>query len=214
MGDSSLESQVELTDMNLGDVPEDAKASGAQLDLINLSRRYQTFLDSATQFTVPRWSATLVFYAIFWIRILAIQGWYIICYALAIYHLNLFIAFLTPNIDPGLSGRGLDDDSDGPLLPTKGKEAGEFKPFVRRLPEFKFWYSGIKGIVIAFGTTFFEAFNVPVFWPILVMYFFILFFVTMKRQIRHMIKYKYMPFTTGKTKYQGKEDTGKVIRAQ
>ena len=164
---------------------------------------------------------------------------FIICYALAIYHLNLLIAFLTPNIDPGLQGKGLDDDSDGPLLPDS-KNQEDFKPFVRRLPEFKFWYQGIKGIVIAFGTTFFEAFNVPVFWPILVMYrmlvkikkichffrkfffrslpafcfhFFILFFVTMKRQIRHMIKYKYMPFSSGKTKYQGKEDTGKVIRA-
>jgi len=30
------------------------------------------------------------------------QGWYIIAYALGIYHLNLFIAFLTPKIDPAL----------------------------------------------------------------------------------------------------------------
>lgn len=32
--------------------------------------------------------------------------------------------------------------------------------------------------------TFFEAFNVPVFWPILVMYFVMLFCITMKRQIK------------------------------
>jgi len=30
------------------------------------------------------------------------QGWYIITYALGIYHLNLFIAFLTPKMDPSL----------------------------------------------------------------------------------------------------------------
>jgi len=29
-----------------------------------------------------------------------LQGWYIITYALGIYLLNLFIAFLTPKIDP------------------------------------------------------------------------------------------------------------------
>jgi hypothetical protein len=46
--------------------------------------------------------------------------------------------------------------------------------------------------------TFFSVFDVPVFWPILLMYWFILFFVTMKRQIKHMIKYKYLPFTWGK----------------
>ena len=49
--------------------------------------------------------------------------------------------------------------------------------------------------------TFFEIFDVPVFWPILLLYFLVLFFITMKRQIRHMIKYKYVPFSWGKTKY-------------
>ena len=28
------------------------------------------------------------------------QGWYIVTYAMAIYLLNLFIAFLTPKFDP------------------------------------------------------------------------------------------------------------------
>ncbi len=138
---------------------------------------------------------------------LSLQGWYIVTYALGIYLLNLFIAFLTPKIDPALQ----DYDGklvcfrllafcsflknfkclwalavwlihsasccktmttrhtslsitiqvlisffhwsfkllmimklfyscfveDGPSLPTKSSE--EFKPFMRRLPEFKFW---------------------------------------------------------------------------
>ena len=37
-----------------------------------------------------------------------LQGWYIVTYALGIYLLNLFIAFLTPKIDPALP-----DSSDG-----------------------------------------------------------------------------------------------------
>ena len=41
-----------------------------------------------------------------------LQGWYIITYALAIYHLNLFIAFLSPKVDPSV----YDDDSDGKFL--------------------------------------------------------------------------------------------------
>ena len=67
-------------------------------------------------------------------------------------------------------------------LPTRQNE--EFRPFIRRLPEFKFWYSATKATVIAFCCTFFELFNVPVFWPILVMYFITLFCITMKRQIK------------------------------
>jgi hypothetical protein len=41
-------------------------------------------------------------------------------------------------------------------------------------------------------------FDVPVFWPILLLYWLLLFAVTMKRQIKHMIKYRYLPFSTGK----------------
>lgn len=73
-------------------------------------------------------------------------------------------------------------DDAGPELPTRANE--EFRPFIRRLPEFKFWYSVTKSTLIAVVCTFFEVFNVPVFWPILVMYFFTLFGITMKRQIK------------------------------
>ena len=47
-----------------------------------------------------------------------------------------------------------------------------------------FRYSAFKAVVVAFICTFFQALNVPVFWPILVMYFIILFTITMKRQIK------------------------------
>nr|CAG4637429.1 EOG090X0FVI [Ceriodaphnia reticulata] len=134
------------------------------------------------------------------------QGWYIVTYALGIYHLNLFIAFLSPKIDPAMSD--FEESEDGPELPTKANE--EFRPFIRRLPEFKFWYSVSKSTVIAVFCTFFEVFNVPVFWPILVMYFITLFCLTMKRQIKHMIKYRYIPFTHGKPKYQVDHNKGAI----
>ncbi len=93
----------------------------------------------------------------------------------------------------------VDPETQGPTLPTKGNE--EFKPFVRRLPEFKFWYRSIRSFVIAFFMTFVPIFDVPVFWPILLMYWFMLFFMTMKQQIRHMIKHRYVPFSFGKKQY-------------
>jgi len=73
----------------------------------------------------------------------------------------------------------------------------------RRLPEFKFWHSATRATAIAFLCTWFTFFDVPykprpasfsnrfsVYYPILVLYFCILFVITMKRQIQHMIKYK------------------------
>ena len=55
-----------------------------------------------------------------------------------------------------------------------------------------------KAFLVAFVLTFLPMFDVPVFWPILLVYWLTLFVLTMKRQIRHMIKYKYVPFSFGK----------------
>ncbi|XP_050504758.1 protein RER1 isoform X1 [Diabrotica virgifera virgifera] len=172
-----------------------------------ISQSYQGVVDKTVPWRKGRWVAAILLIAGFLARVLLAQGWYIVTYALGIYHLNLFIAFLTPKIDPAMD---FDGDEGGPELPTRANE--EFRPFIRRLPEFKFWYSVTKSTLIGVICTFFDCFNIPVFWPILVMYFITLFCITMKRQIRHMIKYRYLPFTHGKPKYQGHEETtGKVI---
>ncbi|XP_054164335.1 protein RER1-like isoform X2 [Oppia nitens] len=185
---------------------DSSQPSAVSKFMTTLSQRYQSLLDVWTPYVPHRWVFTLVIFIIFMGRVFIYQGWYIICYALGIYYLNMLIAFLTPKIDPAI----YDDfeDSDGPSLPTNANE--EFRPFIRRLPEFKFWYTSTKATLIALFCTFFEAFNIPVFWPILLLYFITLFGITMKRQIKHMIKYRYLPWTHGKTKYQGKEDSGKV----
>merc|ERR1712216_584117 len=159
---------------------------------------------SGTSFThksVPhlqqRWAAWGGVALIYLIRISFLKGWYIVTYGLGIYNLNLIIGFLSPQVDPA---------TEGPTLPTKGNE--EFKPFVRRLPEFKFWYRSIRSFVIAFFMTFVPIFDVPVFWPILLMYWFMLFFMAMKQQIKHMIKHRYVPFSFGKKQY-GKGGQGR-----
>ncbi|CAN0333271.1 unnamed protein product, partial [Hapterophycus canaliculatus] len=66
----------------------------------------------------------------------------------------------------------IDPESEGPGLPTSGSD--EFRPFSRRLPEFKFWLSSQRGLLMAFGMTFFKLFDIPVFWPILLIYFIVL----------------------------------------
>ncbi|KAG6774042.1 hypothetical protein POTOM_021391 [Populus tomentosa] len=160
-----------------------------------VSRWYQHFLDKTVPHILYRWISCLVVVLIYAIRVYLVQGFYIVTYGLGIYLLNLLIGFLSPQIDPEIH--------DGPTLPTRGSD--EFRPFVRRLPEFKFWYSITKACCIAFVMTFFFVFDVPVFWPILLIYWVMLFFLTMRRQISHMIKYRYVPFSTGKQRYDGKK---------
>ena len=158
-------------------------------------RRVQFYLDKSTPHTYGRWggfAAALLFYMI---RVYYLNGWFIVTYGLGIYLLNLFIGFLTPQIDP---------EAEGPLLPGTMKD-GE-RIFNRRVPEFKFWWSSMKSIIVCTLMTFFKVFDVPVFWPILLIYYCTLFFLTMKRQIKHMVKYKYVPWSWGKQKYSGKKD--------
>jgi len=86
-------------------------------------------------FPVFRWIFTAAALGLFLFRVFYFQGWYIVTYGLFIYLLNLFILFLSPQIDPEDENGDGDDEK---ALPTSFED--EFRPFVRRLPEFKFWY--------------------------------------------------------------------------
>jgi len=180
--------------------PEQTPFAAVSAHTSKLTRQYQAWLDHSTPFVLYRWLGTGVLLLMFFARILIAQGWYIVAYALGIYLLNLFLAFLQPKFDP--VDQTLDSDmEDGAAggLPTKQDE--EFRPFIRRLPEFKFWHAATRAVAISFVCSWFEIFNVPVFWPVLVMYWIILFVLTMRKQIQHMIKYRYVPFSFGKARY-------------
>lgn len=58
--------------------------------------------------------------------------------------------------------------------------------------------------------TLFRFFDLPVFWPVLLIYFFLLTFLTLKERIKHMVKHRYLPFSYGKKTYRkvGQEDGG------
>jgi hypothetical protein len=98
------------------------------------SRAFQYYLDRSTPHATGRWLGTLAVAAIYALRVYMVQGFYIVSYGLGIYLLNLLIGFLSPMVDPELDPSAA---ADGPALPMRGND--EFKPFIRRLPEFKFW---------------------------------------------------------------------------
>ncbi|KDN43791.1 Rer1-domain-containing protein [Tilletiaria anomala UBC 951] len=195
-------------------------------------RQFQAFLDQTTPFAGRRWAFTGGALFIFMLRIVLAQGWYIVCYALFIYLLNLFLAFLTPKFDPSLEDdlAAQDVEEGEPGLPTSASSGvfkfgsrsngsgglmsgifggpqpeDEFRPFIRRLPEFKFWLSASQAILISLFCTFSSIFDLPVYWPILVVYFLLLFVLTMRRQIQHMIKYRYVPFDLGRKATYGRK---------
>ncbi|TXG74580.1 hypothetical protein ES288_1Z031700v1 [Gossypium darwinii] len=165
-----------------------------------VSRRYQHLLDKTVPHVLNRWIGCLAVVLIYAVRVYFVQGFYIVTYGLGIYLLNLLMGFLSPQVDPEME--------DGPSLPVSGSD--EFRPFVRRLPNsnsgsLSSLYSITKAFCIAFVMTFFSVFDVPVFWPILLFYWIMLFILTMRKQILHMIKYKYVPFSFGKQRYDSKK---------
>lgn len=155
-----------------------------------LSRRCSHYLDRTTVYPRCRWLGCLVLLTLYIIRVrFFVSGFYIVSYALAIYLLNLFIGFLSPQVDP---------ETD--VLPTTA-DTEEYRPFERKLPEYKFWLSACRGMLFAIFSTFFSVLDLPVFWPILVIYFILLFCLTMRQQVKRMVKYKYIPFSWGKQTY-------------
>lgn len=97
--------------------------------LAQLQRKVQHYLDKTTPFIAYRWLALAAVTLTYALRVYYLRGFYIVTYALGIYNLNLLLGFLSPQIDPEL---------EAPTLPSKRDD--EFQPFMRRLPEYKFWY--------------------------------------------------------------------------
>ena len=58
--------------------------------------------------------------------------------------------------------------------------------FLRRL-------SATRATVASIFASFFEMFDVPVYWPILVVYFFVLFLLTMRRQVQCVAPFSLVP---------------------
>lgn len=191
-------------------MPAFDESSPAVAQWTKVKTLYQVNLDRVTPFVTYRWITFGALLFLFLLRIVLAQGWYIICYTLAIYLLSLFIQFLQPKFDVSLQ-QELRDESIEEGLTEEEKASGgvapngatddEFRPFIRRLPEFKFWHKATVATVTSLILSFFEFLDLPVFWPILVVYFIVLFSFSMKKQIQHMVKYHYVPLDIGKTKY-------------
>ncbi|CAD6952853.1 unnamed protein product [Tilletia controversa] len=170
-------------------------------------QRVQSFLDSTTPHVYQRWAATSLLLLLFLLRIVLAQGWYIVCYALAIYLLNLFLAFLQPKFDPSYEHDLAEQDVEEgePGLPTSAAKSSRANNFGLGSGGNTggglmsgFWLSATQAVSVSLVCTLTELCDVPVYWPILLVYFLILFALTMRRQIQHMIKYRYVPFDLGR----------------
>ena len=151
--------------------------------------------DKIIIYAFERWLVTAMLLVLYLIRVILTRGYACLTYCIGIHILNSFIGFISPLEDP----EDYDLNSDDSFLPQKNNE--EFKPFQRKVKEYAFWSRVSWTFAISILLTFFKAFDIPVFWPLLLVYFFLIFGLVMKRQIQHMIKYHYLPWDYAKAKY-------------
>ena len=88
----------------------------------------KAYLDQLIPFTTQRWITFGLLMMLFLMRVFYFHLFYIYLYAVMIYVLQLFLLFLSPKFL---------DESQGMLPVTSNDD--EFRPFVRKLPEFQFW---------------------------------------------------------------------------
>lgn len=92
-------------------------------------QRFQHYLDRSSPLITYRWMSLGAVVLVYLLRVYFLEGFYIVTYGLGIFNLNLLLGFISPQVDP---------ESEGMELPKTSTD--EFKPFVRKLPEFKFWF--------------------------------------------------------------------------
>ncbi|OQS55877.1 RER1C [Ecytonucleospora hepatopenaei] len=138
-----------------------------------------------------RWCMFLFVLVIYLIRVLIKQSHHIITYAVGIYLIQGFILFATPKM------KNAEDPFETLTEEQIQEEQKRFDgPFIRNLPEYDFWVFYMKVVSISFILTFFSFLDIPVFVPLLVLYFFIMVFATLAKLMQHQKLYKYNPWTT------------------
>ena len=160
-----------------------------------ISIYYNIINDKIIIYPLERWLVTSILLLIYVIRVVLTRGYACLTYCIGIHILNSFIGFISPLEDP----EEFELNKDDSFLPQKKNE--EYKPFYRKVKEFTFWNRVSMTLLVSIFLTFFKGFDIPVFWPLLLVYFFLIFGLVMKRQIQHMIKYHYLPWDYAKTRY-------------
>ena len=177
---------------------EDVPAAGGEPELLmkeklvikksELAMQMETLILKTKPYTLYRWLAWGALAIIFLLRLSIGHRFYTIGYIAGIYCLNCLVLFVSPKLDPELYGRD--------VLPTATDD--DYRPFVRKLPEFVFWQRLMTCAVIAHIATLLPFLDPPVYGPLLLVYLLFVVVLTFRARIAHMIRNGYVPFDWGK----------------
>ena len=108
------------------------------VSLLIMNRLYTYYVEKTINYPLYRWVVLVLTMALYVKRILSTHGFYLLSYTLGLYLLNLLLGFLSPLVILLVVFHNQEVyDDDTAELPTR--DATEYRPFIRRVPEFKFW---------------------------------------------------------------------------
>lgn len=157
-------------------------------------RTFRIYMDKIVPFTAPRWGVFGVLCLLFLLRIILAEGYYVICYGVFIHLLYLTVLVITPRAD-------MEEKLDA-HIPEHQREKAVFVP---KVGEFTVWKQMMRVVLIGFVLSFIPFLDLPVYVPVLVLYFFALVGIQVGTRVQHMIKYKYVPWNTKKKPVVRKE---------
>lgn len=62
------------------------------------TKKWQYLLDKSSPHVLYRWISFVVIFALYFLRVYFLNGWFIVTYGLGIYLLNQLIGFLSPQV--------------------------------------------------------------------------------------------------------------------
>lgn len=155
----------------------------------------QYVIDKLSPLIRARWAFTTFLMLVYIRQILIIKSHDVITYCVGFYLLNAFVLFVTPK-DNNMPGP-FDNDDDENYTPMNINN--DFRPYVRRLPEFSFWQMCTQIILVSYFLTFFPFTDLPVYRPVLIVYTIFILCVTAYRLRKHSKKFKYHLLFTRKS---------------
>lgn len=161
---------------------------------MRLKELEQILMDKLSPCLKLRWAITGIIVAIYIIRIAIVRKYAVITYFSGIYLLHNFILFATPN-DDSIPDPFSDNYTGEITHPTIDND---FKPYVRKLPEYSFWLFSTGFICTAFFLTLFDFTDIPVFTPLLIFYFIFIFLITGVKMYYNSRLFKYNIFSAKK----------------
>ena len=149
-------------------------------------------IDRLIIYKSQRWAFFFAFLLLFVFRMIYLQAYFAVGYVFGFYTIQKIILYFTPSTLPSITDEEENEEEvfDIPNV-VLDKNEDSSKPIVRKLGEFKLWKKIFLAASISLTMTFFSIFDLPVFWPILLLYFFLVAATIVLKQKLHMKKYGY-----------------------